>query len=72
MKAILEFNLPEEREEHELALKGGSWRNVVWELDCKLRNYLKHGHDFKKVDDGLESLRNDLHELLKDQELSLF
>ena len=33
MKAILEFNLPEESEEHQIALDGWKWREVLQLLD---------------------------------------
>ena len=33
MKAILEFNIPEEEAEHHLALNGARYSTVVWELD---------------------------------------
>lgn len=42
MKAILEFNLPEEEAEHKLALDGGKWMSVCHELDRWLRSIQKH------------------------------
>lgn len=45
MKATLSFNLPEEAEEHRLALDGHKWRTVVEEVDRELRNVAKHGED---------------------------
>ena len=43
MKAILEFNLPEEEEQFNVASKGMDWALIVWELDQNLRNKLKYG-----------------------------
>lgn len=42
MKAILEFNLPEEQNEHKLALDGSRWMSVCEEFDRWLRSIQKH------------------------------
>lgn len=42
MKAILEFDLPEERDEHEDALSGWKWRSLVENLDDELRSVVKY------------------------------
>jgi len=42
MKAILEFNLPEEQSEHADAINGTQWRCAVQTIDQTLRNRLKH------------------------------
>ena len=41
-KAILEFSLPEEQVEHELALMGPEIHAVLCELNRYLRNRTKH------------------------------
>ena len=45
MKAILEFNLPEDRDDFELATKGSKWYSVVWEMDQWLRSQYKYMPD---------------------------
>lgn len=42
MKAILEFNLPEEDHEHRLALDGVKWMSVCLDLSEWLRTQAKH------------------------------
>ena len=43
MKAKLEYTLPEETEEFMLAVEGGNWKNVIWDLDMVwLRNLEKY------------------------------
>lgn len=42
MKAILEFNLPEESDEHQCAVDGMRWRSAMHALDRKLREIEKH------------------------------
>ena len=41
-KATLEFNLPEESCEHDMAVNGWKYQLVLQELDSEIRNYLKH------------------------------
>ncbi len=36
MKAILEFNLPEEEAEHRLALDGGKWMSAYYDYSAQL------------------------------------
>jgi hypothetical protein len=43
MKAILRFDLPEERDEHRLALNGGKYFAALWEFHQKLRSIEKYG-----------------------------
>ena len=42
MKAILEFNLPEEEEQFNAANKGMDWALIAWDMDQLLYNKLKH------------------------------
>ena len=44
MKATIEFNLPEDQEEHQLALDGWRWRSVVIEAFNRLRRWDKARH----------------------------
>lgn len=67
MKAILEFNLPEETGEHKLALDGGKWMSVCHVLDQWLRGIQKHG-DQKTL--TVDEVRERLHEELDSSGLS--
>lgn len=42
MKAILEFNLDEEREQFDNACNGTKWKCLVWEFDQHLRTQIKY------------------------------
>ena len=48
MKAILEFNLPEDKVDFDLALQGSDWKHVCWEMDQLLRKHLKYDDDLKE------------------------
>ena len=63
MKAWLEFNLPEDDESHQLALKASDYSICLRDIDFKLRNILKHGHNYKSVEDLAEELRGDINQV---------
>ena len=68
MKAILEFNLPEDEEQFNVASKGMDWALVVWDIDQLLRNKLKHGAPTHHVH-LLEELRDTLNNLVEEKGL---
>ena len=45
MKAILEFNLPEEEEEFNAANKAMDWALLAWDIDQFIRNKIKYEQD---------------------------
>ena len=45
MKAILQFNLPEEQDEFEVAQNGWKYRRVVKDMDEHFRSIVKYGTD---------------------------
>lgn len=55
MKATLEFNLPEDRNDFELATKGSKWYSVVWDMDQWLRSQYKHMPDSEYSQDSYEA-----------------
>ena len=69
MKAILEFNLPEDKEEFDAASKGMDWALVAWDIDQLLRNKLKYGKLLPNTRAELEEIRNTLNEMLIDRGL---
>ena len=71
MKAILEFDMLEERDDLNFALHGLDWALVAWDMDNELRRYLKYGQVFKSVDEALETIRDSLHEIMDDHNVNL-
>ena len=70
MKAILEFDLPEDQEQFDAANRGMDWALVAWETDQLLRKKLKyeeHTRDARKI---LEDLRKTLNDMLIDKGLT--
>ena len=71
-KAILEFNLPEENEEFLTAQNGGKYHSVIWNLDQYLRSIHKYSSDSydEKALEEVQKIRDKLHELLNEYDLS--
>lgn len=69
MKATLEFNLPEEADDHLMAVRAHCFVSVIFDLDNHIRNWLKHGHKFDSADDALEKVRDLLWESLREEDL---
>jgi len=57
MKAILEFDLPEDKEEFEVASKAMDWSLLVLHIDQFIRNKIKYEQDREEV---LQLVRNEL------------
>lgn len=63
-KVILEFDLVEDKYEMESALNGAKWRNLVWDLDQRLREELKYNDNLTGVGyEVVEKIREYLHEM---------
>jgi hypothetical protein len=54
---LLVFKLPENQEEHLLAVNGGRYHAAVWHIDEQCRSWLKHGHSFQSAEEALEAVR---------------
>jgi len=67
MKAILEFNLPEDHIEFEMAVNGSKMHSVLWEMDQWLRAQYKYMPDTeysKDKYDTFEKCRDQLREIM--------
>lgn len=70
-KAFLCFDLPEEREEYELAVRGPAQAFAWQELDEWLRRQLKYRDDLHPVSrDAFETVRAKMREIESDRDLS--
>ena len=70
MKAILEFNLPEDDIELNNAINGGTYKFILWHLDQDFRNMVKYSENEEEVRIG-EELRNKLHEYFSEYNVSI-
>ena len=67
MKATLEFNLPEDHIEFEMAVNGSKMHSVLWEMDQWLRAQYKYMPDDEYSKDKYETFekcRDQLREIM--------
>ena len=66
MKAIIEFNLPDEEAEYYCATKGSAMLNVLWEMQAELRKLWKYeelnADEYQIVERIRETFFNSLNE----------
>jgi hypothetical protein len=72
MIAKLEFNLPEEEEQHRVAVNGHKWRRVAEKMDEWLRGKVKYGHEFKDADAALYGARAAMHTACRDEGVQFY
>lgn len=71
MKAILEFNLPDEDAEFYCATKGTAMLNALWDINQELRKLYKYeelNEDEWKI---VEKIRDSFNEILNDNDINL-
>lgn len=71
MKAQLKFNLPEEQEEFQNALDGASLSCALHEIDQYMRSQLKHYDLPDEVANKVLEIRDELHSILSNYNLSI-
>ena len=67
MKAILEFNLPEDQSDFDLAVNGAKAQVALWEMDQWLRAQYKYMSDKEYSEDKYETFekcRDHLREIM--------
>jgi hypothetical protein len=74
MKAILEFNLPEDQEEFDAASKAWKYRAAVSQVDRYLRDQLKYNSDNLQDNEYklLEALRTRLYQDFQEHDVELY
>jgi uncharacterized NAD(P)/FAD-binding protein YdhS len=71
MKAIFEFNLPEDQKEYEVAQQANKMQSFLWEFSQQLREYQKYGHQFKDANDAVNGVREEFYRLLNNYEVNI-
>ena len=71
MKAILEFNLPEETCEHRAAIQALDWKYVVSEMNEYLRSQIKYQGLTKEANEALQAARDNLANLCNDNNINI-
>tara|TARA_Y100001951_G_C11250655_1_gene246170 strand:+ start:119 stop:349 length:231 start_codon:yes stop_codon:yes gene_type:complete len=72
MKAILEFDLPGDEEQFNVASKAMNWALLAWDIDQHIRNRVKYQTEklhTSSAKEELESLREELHDIMENNGL---
>jgi len=73
MKAILEFNLPEDQPEFNNAIKGGDWKHVCWQMDQYLRKEIKYNDSLSEEQLRVyEGVREELYGFMTENNVGLY
>lgn len=71
MKAILEFNLPKETDEHRAAVQALEYKYVVSQMDEYLRSEIKYQELPEEAAKALQAARYNLHQLCNDNNINI-
>ena len=71
MKAILEFNLPDDQIDFNFATRGGKYYCALWEMDQWLRSQVKYNESLTdEQHDTYQKCREQLRECMSDNDVS--
>jgi hypothetical protein len=71
-KIILEFDSLEEADDARDALDGYKWKLAVWDIDQKLRSYIKYDEKLHpEVREAFDKLRDDIRSILSGYKIQM-
>ena len=71
MKAVLEFNLPEDQDDFDTATSGWKYRSVLCDIDNFLRSKLKYEELPPGEDNAYEKARTELWSLINEHNVDI-
>lgn len=71
MKAILEFNLPEDSSDHEMCINAYRYHNSLYEFKQLLRQKIKYGEHTDEIYDVYEKIRDEFNDILDSNNVNL-
>jgi hypothetical protein len=71
MKATLEFTLPEDQNDYEIAIQAQRVQAFLYDFSQQLRSWYKYHHDFKDADDALSQIRDEFYKLSNEHSINL-
>lgn len=71
MKAILEFNLPDDQHEFDLAVESGRMYSALWDISQELRTLWKYEELSEEEWNMVERIRDKFYEILDDNKIKL-
>lgn len=69
MKAILEFDLPEENRDFQEAINGKNYKSAIWEFDELLRSEIKYKEPTEDSYKAYKFCRDELRKILAEDNL---
>tara|TARA_Y100000310_G_C20139241_1_gene559498 strand:- start:241 stop:465 length:225 start_codon:yes stop_codon:yes gene_type:complete len=70
MEAILKFNLPEDKEQFDVAAKAMDWALLVWDIDQSIRSLMKyHPEEYKTGEQAFEHIKEEIHDSMEERGL---
>ena len=70
MKAILEYNLPDDQHEYDVATQAERVQSFLWDFSQQLRSWYNY-NDFKDADDALDKIREEFYRLLNEHNVNI-
>lgn len=68
MKAKLEFDLPEDEEQFNVASKAMDWALIAWDIEQQCRDWIKYdNHQFKSIEEALQGVRDIINEAMDEK-----
>ena len=71
MKATLEFNLPDDQNEFDMAVQSGNMYAALWDISQDLRKLWKYEELSEEEWKMVERIRDKFYETLSDHQISL-
>lgn len=70
-KVNIEYNLPDEQNEYEVAMQATKVQSFLWDFSQQLRSWRKYHHDFKDANDALDQIREEFYRLLSEHNVNI-
>ena len=70
MKAILEFNLPEEKDEFILASKGNNYYSALWDLNNEIRSKIEF--EKEQISEKYKEFQKLFNQILENYNINLY
>jgi hypothetical protein len=69
MKAVLEFDLPEDQDDFQSAINGNNYKSAIWNFDQLLRSEMKYKELSDETYKAYKYCREELRKILEEDNL---
>lgn len=70
-KVTVEYNLPDEQHDYEVAMQASRVQSFLWDFSQQLRSWYKYHNDFKDGNDALSKIRDEFYRLLNENNVDI-